>query len=380
MSVAVTADLPQIDSPAELTGGPVRFHLSLNVADLGRSIEFFRAFFGIEPAKRRSDYAKFELDEPPLVLSLEPFAAPPGGNLNHLGFRMPSAALLVECQRRLEMAGIATQREEGVECCYARQTKFWVHDPDHNLWEVYTFDGDIEHRGAGQVPEVVASGRRAPTDMYESPTGATPSGSLRSPLASEEPAPLSIWKHRLGQPIPERLPILDATVDRVELQGSLNMTAADDQTNARLFDEILRVLKPGGSVELHCLTADRSLAAGRLALPGPAAMVERVPIDRVVVHALERAGLVNIRFTKLGESPCFTALGAELRETKIEANKFGSNAASEPGLIALYKGPFRELTDDEGRIFRRGERVAIDRATWQRLQSSASQNFLLIER
>jgi hypothetical protein len=73
-------------------------------------------------------------------------------------------------------------------------------------------------------------------------------------------------------------------------------------------------------------------------------------------------------------------LGAELRETKIEANKPGLNAASEAGLTALYKGPFRELIDDDdGRVFRRGERVAIDRATWQRLQSSAAENFLLIE-
>src|SRR5262245_56740159 len=161
MSVAVTADLPQVDAAAlEAPSGPIRFHLSLNVADLGRSITFFRAFFGVEPAKRRSDYAKFELDDPPLVLSLEPFAASPGGNLNHLGFRMPSAAMLVECQRRLERPGIATRREEGVECCYARQTKFWVHDPDNNLWEVYTFDGDIDHRGAGQVPESVLASNR----------------------------------------------------------------------------------------------------------------------------------------------------------------------------------------------------------------------------
>ena len=61
------------------TTNPVRFHLSLNVADLKRSVEFFRVLFGMAPAKLRPDYAKFEPDEPPLVLSLEPTPRPVGG-------------------------------------------------------------------------------------------------------------------------------------------------------------------------------------------------------------------------------------------------------------------------------------------------------------
>ena len=58
--------------------------------------------------------------------------------------------------RRLEQAGVRLRREEGVECCYARQTKFWVHDPDQTLWEIYTLDEDIEHRGRGQTPSEMA--------------------------------------------------------------------------------------------------------------------------------------------------------------------------------------------------------------------------------
>lgn len=141
----------------------IRFHLSLNVAELERSVAFYRILFGREPAKCRPDYAKFELDDPPLVLSLEPPLYPPrsggdkgggaGGALNHLGFRMPDSAALVAVQMRLERAGIHTQRQEGVECCYARQTKFWVTDPDQTLWEIYTLEEGIDHRGAGQTRE-----------------------------------------------------------------------------------------------------------------------------------------------------------------------------------------------------------------------------------
>src|SRR5262245_58507687 len=115
----------------------VRFHLSLNVDDLARSVGFFRVLFDRPPSRHEADYAKFELDEPPLVLSLEPNRVPLAGKLNHLGFRLASAEALVAMQGRLEAAGLTTTREEGVECCYSRQSKFWVNDPDGNLWEMY---------------------------------------------------------------------------------------------------------------------------------------------------------------------------------------------------------------------------------------------------
>src|SRR5579863_8816918 len=134
---------------------PTNFHISLNVSNLSKSVDFYRKLFGADPAKERADYAKFESTNPPLTLSLEPSGASGGGTLNHVGFRLGSSEELVELQRRLEMAGLPSQREEGVECCYARQTKFWLHDPDRTLWEFYVMEGDIEHRGAGQDSEHV---------------------------------------------------------------------------------------------------------------------------------------------------------------------------------------------------------------------------------
>ncbi len=184
--------------PATLPMAPaIRFHLSLNVANLERSIAFYRVLFGTAPAKCRDDYAKFELDDPPLVLSLEPVGSASGGVLNHLGFRMPDSAALVAMQRRLGEAGITSRREEGVECCYARQTKFWVTDPDNTLWEVYTLEEDIDHRGRGQTrAEMVPETQRT--------------------------APSAAWEHRLGQPIPEALPLADASMDEIRLRGTFN--------------------------------------------------------------------------------------------------------------------------------------------------------------
>src|SRR5262245_29830907 len=105
-----------------------RFHASLNVSDLTRSVQFYRVLLGREPVKQKKDYAKFEVDDPPLVLSLIPGHPTAGGALNHIGLRLPDSEMLVEVQARLEASGIRTKREEGVECCHSRQTKFWVTD------------------------------------------------------------------------------------------------------------------------------------------------------------------------------------------------------------------------------------------------------------
>jgi catechol 2,3-dioxygenase-like lactoylglutathione lyase family enzyme len=51
-----------------------KFHSSLNVSDLTRSVKFYRTLFGLNPAKRAA--ITFGLDEPPLVLTLIPMLAP----------------------------------------------------------------------------------------------------------------------------------------------------------------------------------------------------------------------------------------------------------------------------------------------------------------
>jgi catechol 2,3-dioxygenase-like lactoylglutathione lyase family enzyme len=133
-----------------------RFHLSLEVSDISKSAEFFRLLLGRGPAKLKDDYAKFEVDDPALVLSLEKRDSVTRGRLNHAGIRVGSCEELVAIQRRMEEGGVRTKREDGVECCYAKQTKFWAEDPDGTLWEVYVPEGDLPRRGLARVPLNVA--------------------------------------------------------------------------------------------------------------------------------------------------------------------------------------------------------------------------------
>lgn len=325
----------------------VKFHMSLNVSDLNRSIAFYRTLFGIEPAKRKVDYAKFEPVEPPLVLSLEPMPRNPGGSLNHVGIRVRNAQELVAMQSRLEAAGLATDREDGVECCYSKQTKFWVHDPDRVLWEIYLLD---EEPGDGCAePKIPSNG---PTK--------------REPVVESEPQ--LPWEHRLGDAVPERLDAADASMGDVRLSGTLNsdLSEADLQ---RLRSEVLRVLTPGGSVSTHGLVADRSFPNGLPKLPGPASVVRKIPTEMEVLEWLRDGGFVDVRITKLSPAPYFRHDGVEMRELRAAATKplIDSNGPVSNERFVIYKGPFRELADDDGRRYPRGQRVAVPAAVAQSL-------------
>ena len=74
--------MPTIEAPPT---GATRFHIGLHVADLARSVRFYRTLFGLAPAKHFDDYAKFDVAIPPLVLALYPSPQQPGGALNHIG-------------------------------------------------------------------------------------------------------------------------------------------------------------------------------------------------------------------------------------------------------------------------------------------------------
>lgn len=323
-----------------------KFHASLNVSNLDRSIAFYRALLGVEPAKVRPDYAKFDLAEPPLVLSLIPGRPASSGHLNHAGLRVRTAEELVEIQRRLEAAGMPTTREDGVECCYARQTKFWIGDPDGALWEIYVFHEDIDQHGAATAPRV-------------------------QPLVADTPvaAPPRTWEHHLREALPARVPHDDNSLHEVRLAGSINQ-APDAPHRAGLFAEVMRTLRPDATVHVHGLAGDRATASAP-SLPGPAAAVQHVPAVAEVVDELARAGFAGITIEKLSQNAYFVVDGVSMRELRVSARKPGHRPTI-AAHTAVYLGPLAEVRDDFGNTFRRGVATPLNVHDWQALSKGAA--------
>jgi catechol 2,3-dioxygenase-like lactoylglutathione lyase family enzyme len=125
-----------------------KMHVSLNVANVERSVEFYRLFFGVEPVKLKSDYAKFDLAEPAVNLTMnqvEPEGPAERGHLSHMGIQVEGHAAVDTARKRLEAAGMIALDEQDTVCCYARQDKVWATDPDGNRWEIFfVMDADVD--------------------------------------------------------------------------------------------------------------------------------------------------------------------------------------------------------------------------------------------
>jgi catechol 2,3-dioxygenase-like lactoylglutathione lyase family enzyme len=121
-------------------------HVSLNVSDIAQARDFYAAFFGVAPAKEKPGYVKFVTQAPDLHLALNETGRKPDpkGSLSHLGIRVGSTSDVGEWKNRITERGVASFDEKDTTCCYARQDKFWVTDPDGNRWEVYTVLEDVE--------------------------------------------------------------------------------------------------------------------------------------------------------------------------------------------------------------------------------------------
>jgi catechol 2,3-dioxygenase-like lactoylglutathione lyase family enzyme len=115
----------------------LKAHLALNVRNIDESIAFYRKMLGIEPSKVRAGYAKFDVQNPPLNLTLNQAVFDNQGALSHLGIQVEGTDDVLAMRKRWLDAGLLTRDEMQTNCCYALQDKTWVRDPDGNEWEVF---------------------------------------------------------------------------------------------------------------------------------------------------------------------------------------------------------------------------------------------------
>ena len=77
------------------------------------------------------------------------------GAFNHAGIQVEATADVLAAKERLVAAGLAAFDEMDTTCCYARQDKIWVRDPDGTPWEVFAAHEDTEQPGADPQDHVI---------------------------------------------------------------------------------------------------------------------------------------------------------------------------------------------------------------------------------
>ena len=125
----------------------LKAHLAINVSDVEASIDFYKRMLGIEPSKVRTGYAKFDVENPPLNLTLNQVAYQGKGALSHLGIQVGASEDVIALRDQWRERGLVPREEMQTDCCYALQDKAWVQDPDGNEWEVFTVIQDNLREG-----------------------------------------------------------------------------------------------------------------------------------------------------------------------------------------------------------------------------------------
>lgn len=112
-----------------------RFHVHIAVDSLDRNVAFYSAVFGVGPSVLKTDYAKWQLDDPRINFAISTRGRRPG--LDHVGIQADSDTELTAIRQRLDDAGIQGLEQSGTTCCYAESDKYWTVDPQGIAWETF---------------------------------------------------------------------------------------------------------------------------------------------------------------------------------------------------------------------------------------------------
>ena len=154
------------------------------------------------------------------------------------------------------------------------------------------------------------------------------------------------------------------SVDVVVSDCVLNLVRPEDKV--RLFQEIHRVLKRGGRAVISDIVSDVDVPPHLQADPDLwAGCVSGAMREDLLLKAFEEAGLYGVTLVERPAAPWRTVEGIEFRSVTVIAYRGKEGLCWDRKQAVIYKGPFREVTDDDGHVLRRGVRVAVCDKTFQ---------------
>ncbi len=185
-----------------------------------------------------------------------------------------------------------------------------------------------------------------------------------APIASlSENRDFETWqqKQRSENPL-----VPNDSVDLVISNCVLNLV--DDREKKQLFEEIFRVVKPGGRIAISdivsdevipsILKQDENLWTGCIS----GAFQERAFLDEV-----SASGFVGARYDQWSIEPWQVVQGIEFRSVTLTAYKPITQKLVDRGHAVIYRGPYSKIHDDQGNYYLRGERIAVSENTYELL-------------
>ncbi len=153
------------------------------------------------------------------------------------------------------------------------------------------------------------------------------------------------------------------SIDMVVSNCVLNLVKPEDKQ--KLFSEIYRVLRRGGRAVISDIVSDEDVPGHLKADPDLwSGCISGAFREDLFLDAFEQAGFYGISLLERQEDPWRTVEGIEFRSATVAAYKGKEGPCWDQKHAVVYRGPFRQVEDDEGHVLKRGIRTAVCEKTY----------------
>jgi len=164
------------------------------------------------------------------------------------------------------------------------------------------------------------------------------------------------------------------SIDVVVSNCVLNLVEPDSKP--RMFREIFRVLKLGGRAVISDIVADEPVPETLQNDPELwSGCISGALTEEAFLKAFEDAGFYGIEVLKFDVQPWRTVEGIEFRSMTVQAFKGKQGACLERNQAVVYRGPFKEVLDDDGHRMQRGLRYAVCDKTYNLYKKAPYEGF-----
>src|SRR2546425_4931193 len=164
------------------------------------------------------------------------------------------------------------------------------------------------------------------------------------------------------------------SVDVVVSNCVLNLV--EPKSKPQLFDEIFRVLKKGGRAVICDIVSDEEVPEEMQNDPELwSGCISGAFTEDGFLAALEKAGFYGIQILERDFNPWRTVQGLEFRSVTVEAFKGKQGECFERNQAVIYRGPFREVLDDDNHRMERGKRYAVCDKTYNLYKKAPYREF-----
>lgn len=158
--------------------------------------------------------------------------------------------------------------------------------------------------------------------------------------------------------------VADESIDVIVSNCVLNLVRPEDKR--QLFSEMHRVLKRGGRAVISDIVSDEAVPEHLAKDPDLwSACVSGAFQEEEFLRAFEEANFYGIRIEEFHTDAYQTVEGIEFRALTVVAYKGKEGPCLERNQAVIYRGPWKQVMDDDGHTLERGARMAVCEKTFE---------------